>query len=165
MFVCSTISYLEVSSRDYLVASDERSHQSALWYHIWRQVAETVSSLAMNKFICSAISYSEMIHISAATSLCKLSLLDDICQNSGWANFFWAQFGLSFWSKMFCTRVRMRKPKRITTPFQVTALVISWPQGNKRVWITGIELVHVIQLLRGLKDHEQVSYRSKNDKY
>ena len=84
----------------------------------------------------------------------------------GGANFFWAHFRLSLGSEMFCARVRMRKPTRITTPFQVTALVITWPQGKERVRIEGIESVRVlVQLLRGRKHHEQVSYRSKNAKY
>ena len=74
-------------------------------------------------------------------------------------------FRLSLWSEMFFTRVCIRKPTRITTLFQITALVVSWAQGNERVWIEGIESVRVLQLLRGRKHHEQVSYRSKDNKY
>ena len=43
--------YLEVKSRGYLAASDERMHSSTVWNHVRRWVAETVSSLAMNDFV------------------------------------------------------------------------------------------------------------------
>ena len=38
---------------------------------------------------------------------------------------FGAHFRLSLWSKMFCAGMHMRKPTRLTTPFQVTAVAIS----------------------------------------
>ena len=53
---------------------------------------------------------------------------------TGTCEFFWAHFPLRLWRELFWARVRMRKPTRITTPFQVTALVISWPQGANFFW-------------------------------
>ena len=37
--------------------------------------------------------------------------------------FFWAHFGLSLWSEMFCARVRMRKSIRTTTPLYLRLLL------------------------------------------
>ena len=73
---------------------------------------------------------------------------------------------------MISAQKRMHKPIRIATPFQVTAAMdeceleeLLADLGTKQVRIKGIESVPVLQLLKGRKHHELVSYRSKNDKY
>ena len=102
-----------------------------------------------------------------------VSMNNRTCPRNCWAlsrlvreNFFGPTLYLVSGVKCFvheCTCTSLPTPT--TTPLQVTALMVSWPQGNKWVWIEGKESVRVLQLLWGWKPHEQVSYLSKNNKY
>ena len=50
-----------MSSRDYLIASDERVRLRCDIVFARRRVAEPISPLAMNELVCSVISFSEVI--------------------------------------------------------------------------------------------------------